>query len=139
LGDASDYIDALQRGTGSTMALLNKLIAYYRRKPMHSVYHHGALYVGVALVLFGLRYQANIYVPIFWPLLAWFFIAAIHFFIVKSMEVDDEWADAKADKLRRDAYDFQHVREIYNEPKTLERIAAEKRKRKDAAAEDDSE
>ena len=51
------------------MALLNKLIAYYRRKPMHSVYHHGALYVGVALVLLGLRYQANIDVPIFWPLL----------------------------------------------------------------------
>lgn len=115
------------------MMQLKRLLAYYKADLMRSVYHHGALYAGVAAIMLGLRYLAGLPVPLFWPLGVWFMVAAVHFFIVKSMSVDNDWADEKADRIRRDAYDFQHVREIYKEPKTLETVAREKRRKREEA------
>lgn len=115
------------------MTPLQRLLAYYKADLMRTIYHHGALYVVAAAIMLGLRHGAGLPVPLFWPLGVWFMIAAVHFFIVKSMAVDNDWADGKADRIRRDAYDFQHVREIYKEPKTLETVAREKRRKREEA------
>lgn len=82
--------------------------------------HHGVIYFGVAAAGILLR-LAGLPVPLFWPLGVWFMLLAAHFFFYRAFQADEDWADDRADKLRRHSYDFQHIREIYKEPTTLKR------------------
>jgi|GEM_PF-990679 len=108
--------------------MIQRLIAYYRSRPLIvTVWHHAALYLVVAALLLALRYGAGVAVPLYWPLFAWFMLLAVHFFIVRAMAASNEWADGRADDIRRDAYDFQHIKEIYGEPKTADAAARARR------------
>jgi hypothetical protein len=44
----------------------------------------------------------------------------MHFLLVRSLTANDDWADDRADKIRRHAYDFQHVKDIYIKPTNFE-------------------
>ncbi|MDP6345295.1 MAG: hypothetical protein QF578_07745 [Alphaproteobacteria bacterium] len=101
-------------------AVLRRIIDYYRqRSPITLLWHHGALLLIVAVLLVAGRFTVAPWLPVFWPLLIWYVIFAFHFLLLRSLSVGDDWADARADKLRRQAYDFQHVKEIYKEPTTF--------------------
>jgi len=119
------------------MNILTRIVAYYRDQPLiRTVHHHAALVVIVMATLIALRLWSPWPAPVFWPGLIWSFVLAIHFFIVRSMDVDEDWVEERADDVRRHAYDFQHIRDIYTEPKTLEAVARERRKRKEQKSDD---
>lgn len=94
---------------------LGRLRDYYRRHPGSLLMHHIALYVVVAALGITAR-LLGLAVPLFWPLGVWFLVLAGHFFFYRSFQADEDWADDRADRLRRHSYDFQHIREIYKEP-----------------------
>ena len=48
----------------------------------------------------------------FWPMIAWGFALAVHFFIVRSLQVDEAWVDARSYDLRDRSYDFGHIEDI---------------------------
>ncbi len=48
----------------------------------------------------------------FWLPAVWFFAAAIHFFIVSSLTVDEDWAVAKSREMRAKSVDFSHMSSI---------------------------
>ena len=98
--------------------LFTRIWRHYAASPASLLMHHIALFAIVALSGIALRLMGAP-VPLFWPLGVWFMLLAGHFFFYRSFQVDEEWADDRADRLRRHSYDFQHIREIYKEPTTL--------------------
>ena len=47
-----------------------------------------------------------------WPLLIWGVPFSVHFFIYKSLTVDETWADDRIDDLRWRSYDLGHVEDL---------------------------
>ena len=47
-----------------------------------------------------------------WPLFGWGIVVAAHWLYVKSVRVDDEWADRRTEDLRLQAYDRGHIEDI---------------------------
>ncbi len=103
------------------MDRIKRIISYYRyRSPVTLLWHHGLLFGVAAIVLITARATFAPSVPLLWPLLIWYVIFSLHFLLVRSLTANDEWADERADKVRRHAYDFQHVKDIYIKPTTFE-------------------
>ena len=103
------------------MGIFMRIFAYYRRKrSVTLLWHHGLLFLGTAALLVGARTTFAPEVPLFWPLLIWYFVFSLHFLLVRSLTANDDWADERADKIRRHAYDFQHVKDIYIKPTNFE-------------------
>ena len=103
------------------MNRIMRIIAYYRRKPpVTAVWHHGLLFFGVAALLVTARATFADWMPLFWPLLIWYIVFSLHFLLVRSLTANNDWADDRADKIRRHAYDFQHVKDIYIKPTNFE-------------------
>ena len=99
------------------MERIKRIIAYYRRRPAVTLlWHHGLLFVAVAALIVCLRVTWLPWMPLFWPLLIWYVVFSFPFLLVGSLSANDDWADDRADKLRRHAYDFQHVKDIYIKP-----------------------
>lgn len=48
----------------------------------------------------------------FWPTIVWGLVLAVHFFIVKSMLIDDDWVAERSLDLRDKSYDFGHIEDI---------------------------
>lgn len=114
------------------MKTIIHLIINYKRNPMASIRHHAILFALAATALLLMRFYFDIPLPLFWPLGTWFMVMSVHFFVVRSMTVTDEEADAWADDLRRGAYDSIHIRNIYNDPtpfKSSNTKSAQKEKR----------
>mgnify|MGYP005642304345 FL=1 len=102
------------------MNFFKSIIAYYRaRPPVILLYHHGALFGVCAAIIIGSRLTWAPEMPIFWILLIWYLIFSLHFLLLRSLGANNEWADDRADKLRRQAHDFSHVKDIYVKPITL--------------------
>jgi hypothetical protein len=47
-----------------------------------------------------------------WPFLAWGLVFSIHYFIFKSLTVDESWSDDRIDDLRWRSYDLGHVEDL---------------------------
>jgi hypothetical protein len=47
-----------------------------------------------------------------WPLLCWGLVLSIHYFIYKSLMVDDAWIDERIDDMRWRAYDAGHMEDL---------------------------
>ncbi len=103
------------------MNLINGIVAYFRRhKPVALLWRHGLLFACVAALMVTARVTFAPWMPLFWPLLIWYVLFSLHFLLVRSLTANDQWADDRADKLRRHAYDFQHVKDIYIKPTNFE-------------------
>ncbi|NQV60462.1 MAG: hypothetical protein HQ502_12385 [Alphaproteobacteria bacterium] len=103
------------------MNRIKHIIAYYRgRSPVTLLWHHGFLFVVVGALIIALRLTWAPWMPLFWPLLIWYLTFSFHFLLVRSLTANDDWADDRADKIRRNAYDFQHVKDIYIKPTNFE-------------------
>lgn len=48
----------------------------------------------------------------FWPMIGWGMVLAVHFFIVKSLLVDESWVAERSHELRDKSYDFGHIEDI---------------------------
>ncbi|MDA1098871.1 MAG: hypothetical protein O2967_07780 [Proteobacteria bacterium] len=103
------------------MDRIKRIVAYYRgRSPVTLLWHHGLLFVVSAILMVGGRVTWMPWMPLFWPLVIWYVVFSLHFLLVRSLSASDDWADDRADKLRRYAYDFQHVKDIYIKPTNFE-------------------
>ncbi|MFP6746773.1 MAG: hypothetical protein VCD66_04140 [Alphaproteobacteria bacterium] len=103
------------------MDRIRGIIAYYRRKrPVTLLWHHGLLFFGIAALMISARVTFAPWMPLFWPLAIWYVVFSLHFLLVRSLTANDDWADERADKIRRHAYDFQHVKDIYIKPTIFE-------------------
>ena len=47
-----------------------------------------------------------------WPMLGWGIALAAHWLYVKSVNVDDEWADRRTEDLRLQALDWSHMADM---------------------------
>ncbi len=47
-----------------------------------------------------------------WFGIGWTIVVAVHFLIVKAMNVDEDWGEARAYKLRSKTYDHKHIDQI---------------------------
>ena len=68
------------------------------------------LIVGVALAVNVLTFSGTLW--IFWPAGAWGLVLLVHFLIVRSIHVQDEWVDERVADLRMNSYDFDHIHNI---------------------------
>jgi hypothetical protein len=69
-------------------------------------------YAVVGTVLLGANILVGGGVWSFWPLFAWGMLLALHFFFVKSMDVDERWVEERADELHYRSYDQGHIDDI---------------------------
>ncbi len=67
-------------------------------------------------VLIGGLTVVNIYVGggwwSFWPMCIWGIVLALHFFIYKSVTVDEDWVRERTDDLKLRSYDLSHIQDI---------------------------
>lgn len=47
-----------------------------------------------------------------WPMLAWGAAVAAHWLYVKSVNIDDDWAQQRTEDIRLQAYDLGHIEDI---------------------------
>lgn len=48
----------------------------------------------------------------FWLIYAWGIVLAVHFFYVRSVNVDERWVEERADDVRLRSYDVSHIEDI---------------------------
>jgi hypothetical protein len=65
---------------------------------------------------------------LFWPIMAWVFVFAVQFLVVKSLAVQDEWVDERTADTVEGAYDLDHIMSIR---KRYDDRAAEDRRKTD--------
>ncbi len=73
---------------------------------------HGYVYVIVNGLLISLNVMTGRPSWSFWPLFCWGILLACHFLYVRSVNVDQDWVERRADDLRRKSYDASHIIDI---------------------------
>ena len=73
---------------------------------------HCVTFVCVIALLFLIDWWLASEGWLFWVCCGWSVVLAIHFFIVKSMHVDEDWADDRALELRINSYDLKHIHAV---------------------------
>ena len=48
----------------------------------------------------------------FWPMFGWGIGVAMHWLYVRSVNIDDDWAERRTEDIRQKAYDVGHIEEI---------------------------
>ncbi len=48
----------------------------------------------------------------FWPMFGWGIGVAMHWLYVKSVNMDDDWAEQRTEDIRQKAYDAGHIEDI---------------------------
>ncbi|MBT5110240.1 MAG: 2TM domain-containing protein [Rhodospirillaceae bacterium] len=73
---------------------------------------HGAVYLGVNAALFILDWAIGGAWWFHFTALIWGFVLVIHFLVMKTFSVDENWADERSAKLRHGSYDVGHIIQI---------------------------
>jgi hypothetical protein len=73
---------------------------------------HIAAYGLSTLVLVALEFLTVGNWWLFWPMLLWGVVLAIHYFIVGALDADDKWATDRVLDLQTSSYDFDHIGSI---------------------------
>lgn len=73
---------------------------------------HVAAYALSTLVLVTLEFLTVGNWWLFWPMLLWGVVLAIHYFIVGALDADDEWATDRVLDLQTSSCDFDHIGSI---------------------------
>ena len=67
----------------------------------------------------------------FWPVLAWGVLVLVHYLYVKSIHVDNRWAEERADRVLDKAYDLGHIEDIRQRYEGAKPDARENRRTED--------
>ncbi|NIP25088.1 MAG: hypothetical protein GWN81_11250, partial [Phycisphaerae bacterium] len=81
---------------------------------MRSFILHRNLCIVILVLLFIINAMIDGSGWFFWLALTWVMLIVIHFCIVKSIDVDEDWADERARDLRIKSYDYKHIAAIRN-------------------------
>ncbi|MEM7249958.1 MAG: amidohydrolase family protein [Pseudomonadota bacterium] len=73
---------------------------------------HRNLYVAVTLGLLIANVITGAPWWSFWPIFGWGVVVMFHFFLFRSINIEDEWVDSRAGDLRSKSYDFSHINDI---------------------------
>jgi hypothetical protein len=73
---------------------------------------------------------------LFWPIMAWVFIFAVQFLVVKSLTVQDDWVDERTSDTVEGAYDLDHIMRIRQ---SYDDKSAANERRSDKTAEQDTD
>lgn len=85
----------------------DKLFALAKRWYRRHAWTYGSLaLLGVALMLFLPAWW------LFWPVMAWTFVFAVHFLLVRSLEVSGDWVSERVARTADKAYDIGHIEDI---------------------------
>ncbi len=64
----------------------------------------------------GLLFLIDLLTPgswwFFWPMFGWGIGVAMHWLYVRSVNIDDEWAERRTEDIRQKAYDAGHIEDI---------------------------
>lgn len=85
-------------------ALSNWALRWYRM--------HRGLYAAGVVVLHAINIWQGAPWWAFWPTMVWGIPFCIHFFLYKSLTVDEQWADERIDDLRAKSYDIAHMTDL---------------------------
>ena len=47
-----------------------------------------------------------------WILITWTVLICVHFLVTKTLNVDDDWGESRAYKVRKKTYDHKHINQI---------------------------
>ena len=97
--------DAEEPEKNTTVSILLQRVQVWFR-------YHAIAYVAGNGLLFFINAMFSDHWWSFWPFFFWSLLFACHFFLVKSMGADDDWAENRAMRLRGKSYDVGHIREI---------------------------
>lgn len=92
---------------------------------------HFIAYSSVNIVLFATDLLFSEARWFYWPAMAWGAVLGAHWLFCKSLAVDDDWAERRANKIRDKSYDLGHIRDIentFNESQAAEKSAAERKR-----------
>ena len=73
---------------------------------------HGLAYLFVNGALISINILTGPPSWSFWPFIGWCVLLTCHYFYVRSINVDPDWADQRAGDLRLRSYDVSHILEI---------------------------
>lgn len=73
---------------------------------------HLSLFVVVSTALLLAKFAFGQDWSLFWPLLVWSALVALHYFISSSFDVDEAWLEGRVSDLQSRSYDFDHIRSI---------------------------
>ena len=100
-----------------------------RERDLRILARHRISYVvviGTAFAINVLTFSGKLWV--FWPAFAWGLALLVHYCIVRSIHVEDAWVDERAEDLRMNSYDFDHIHTIQDrfERGSLDRAPSQK-------------
>jgi len=72
---------------------------------------HVLAYAAVGGILLVMKLQ-GVEWWFFWPLFIWGIVLALHFFYVRSVDVDEQWVSERTGDVRYRSYDLSHIDDI---------------------------
>ncbi len=90
---------------------------------------HLALFIGFSIFLCAIDFLFFDSRWFYWPVMVWGAILGGHALYCKSLSVDDDWAEARANKIRDKSYDLGHIRDIetsFKQSQSVEESTSEK-------------
>ena len=48
----------------------------------------------------------------FWPLIIWTMAFGLHFMVIRTLDVQDDWVEERTDQISENAFDFSHIATI---------------------------
>lgn len=73
---------------------------------------HRLIFVVVGGLLLGTEFLLGADWALFWPLMIWISVLALHYFVASALDPDQNWIEERAEDLRARSYDFEHIRDI---------------------------
>ena len=87
---------------GSSLRWLNELVGHLSVFPFMVPYRlHRAIYAVAVVILHAVNIWQGAPWWAFWPTLVWGVPFCIHYFLYKSLTVDEAWADERIDSVKR--------------------------------------
>lgn len=71
-------------------------------------WHLGVFCVVVAVVLWITWHSDSTS----WVIIAWTVLVGVHFLVVKALNVNDDWGETRAYRLRNKTFDHKHINQI---------------------------
>lgn len=77
-----------------------------------SLYWHRIVFIAGIVLLFLVDWWLASSGWLFWVLISWVCLFALHYSVVKSISVDEDWAYDRTYDLRQKSYDHKHIHSI---------------------------
>ena len=77
-----------------------------------SLFWHRILFIVGLATLFLINWLTSSSGWFFWTFIGWGVVFTLHYFIVKSITMDEDWAYDRTADLRQKSYDWRHISDI---------------------------